>query len=104
MFELGFYVPKLHLGYEAHCSGGLQINLDHLGIFEVRQNLVNKDIFIFPFFFQPPTENNHRSLNLQPHVQPLIHSGGSTPIKGQLCEPISGHSCGEIFESNGKVI
>lgn len=30
---LGFYAPKLHLGYGAHCSGELRINLDHRGIF-----------------------------------------------------------------------
>lgn len=28
-----FNALKLHLCYEEHCSGGLQINLDHMGIF-----------------------------------------------------------------------
>lgn len=36
---MGFNTPKLHLGYKACHSGGLQINFGHLGIFNVYQNL-----------------------------------------------------------------
>lgn len=33
--EAGFYVPRLHLGYAVHRSGGLRINLSHLDIFSL---------------------------------------------------------------------
>lgn len=42
-----FYTLKLYLGCEVHSSEGLQINLDHLGAFNMHRNLVYPDAFVF---------------------------------------------------------
>lgn len=46
LFDTSRHESKQHMGYEAHRSGGLQINFDHLDIFNVRQNL-NTRAFLF---------------------------------------------------------
>lgn len=43
---LGFYGPNLDHGYEARCSGGIQINFDHLEIVSVCRKL---DTAVFAF-------------------------------------------------------
>lgn len=45
----GGCMPKLHLGCEVCCSGGLQINFDHLGIFNMQQNLATWAFSLFAF-------------------------------------------------------
>lgn len=37
------YTPKLHLGYEACHSGGLQVNFHHVGIFTMHRNLNTRE-------------------------------------------------------------
>lgn len=39
--------PVMHLGYEACCSGRLQINFVHLGILNVRRNLDTREVSLF---------------------------------------------------------
>lgn len=50
----GFYVPKVHLGFEVHHSGGLWNNFDPLGIFNVHRKLDTQAFSFFAFISKCP--------------------------------------------------
>lgn len=71
-----FYAPKLYLGYEAHHSGGLRINLDLLGIVNLHRNL---QIRPFSLFTHTLSKKNF------PQVHSKAHTDLETSQKDDGC-------------------